>query len=330
MGRQPRASRAAQVQKGRPPRPPAGGGGVRHGGYTPGKTSAELKRPQGLRNPPPSRRQPAGLQVAAESVRRTGRATNALLSGLIDAVMIMSLAPRSVGKTPPSNDAERGVNQVQVSGAGSVNIQSGGDITNVTISASNGSVAAWTINGAVNVGAQPAPPLPPTCQSDEPWTDPWPDDAPLSYPYKAQIRVLVGSSLLLLMHTVWLLVALFVLAEPGDTTWVTWVSLVLNPIGMAYHGRQLWRGVWERRSVRADAAAARMIAARDPRFGKPTIQPIWTWDTRQFIASCECPNHRCGAIGLHHLRAPGAEDPAFAEGVVIRTCATCGQEWTER
>lgn len=324
MGRQPRASRAAQVQKGRPPRPPVGGGGVTR----PHQRSCECASC-------------AGLHVAAESARRTGKATNALLSGLIDAVTIMSLLPpRAATNTPPIPDIAAGkpkgnrpppvAKQVQVSGAGSVNIQSGGDITNVTISASNGSVAAWTINGAVNVGAQPAPPLPPTCQSDEPWTDPWPDDAPLSYPYKAQIRVLVGSSLLLLMHTVWLLVALFVLAEPGDTTWVTWVSLVLNPIGMAYHGRQLWHGVWERRSVRAEAAAARTIASRDPQFGKPTMQPICTWDTRQFIASCECPNHRCGAIGLHHLRAPGAEDPAFAEGVVIRTCTTCGQEWTER
>ena len=39
----------------REPRPSTGSREERYGGYTPGKNSSDLRRPQGLRNPPPSR-----------------------------------------------------------------------------------------------------------------------------------------------------------------------------------------------------------------------------------------------------------------------------------
>jgi hypothetical protein len=48
----------SQRQTGQP-RPSTGNREERYGGYTPGKSSSELNRPQGLRNPPPSRPQPA-------------------------------------------------------------------------------------------------------------------------------------------------------------------------------------------------------------------------------------------------------------------------------
>lgn len=46
-------------------RPSTGRHEERYGGYTPGKSSSELQRPKGLRNPPPSR--PKASNSAAPS-----------------------------------------------------------------------------------------------------------------------------------------------------------------------------------------------------------------------------------------------------------------------
>jgi hypothetical protein len=45
----------------------------------------------------------------------------------------------------------RRANQVQVAGDNSIQIQSAGSTANVVVSARNGSVAAWNINGSVSI-----------------------------------------------------------------------------------------------------------------------------------------------------------------------------------
>ena len=198
--------------------------------------------------------------------------------------------------SPQSGQAD--VRQVQKLGDGSVGIQSGG---NVTITASNGSVAAWSVNGGVSIGAAAAPP-PPKHRTELSWKG----------------RSVVIAAVWLAFHTAYLALAITVLLT-GEASWATYVSLALNPLAMAYHAHTLRAGVQER-------LAARAKPTPDP--ANPP-DPMWHHNPRQFTASCDCPNPACGAIATHHLRAPGPEDPAFADGVVIRTCTSCGQEWTE-
>lgn len=80
--------------------------------------------------PPPG---PAGVHTGRPRSQRA-----APTNWLLDMIMIINGIGRGAPKRPPQS-----VNQVQVSGDGSVSIQSGGSIT---ISASNGSVAAWSID----------------------------------------------------------------------------------------------------------------------------------------------------------------------------------------
>ncbi|MGU3650657.1 hypothetical protein [Mycolicibacterium sp. A43C] len=251
---------------------------------------------------------------------------------------IMSLLPpRAATNTPPIPDIAAGkpkgnrpppvVKQVQVSGDGSVSIQSGRDI-NVTISGSNGSVAAWSTTGDVNVGTRP-PPRPIQ----------WDTDHLAKLSWKATTRNLIGTAALLVLHTGLLALALTILLT-GNPQWATYAGLVLNPAAMALHAHRLRSGIRERVAARTAytpgcrcrrcSMQAWLDAEKAYEVSKPPPLPlpIWTWGTRTFAASCDCP--RCGAIATHHLRTPGADDPAFADGVVIRTCTTCGQEWTER
>lgn len=296
MGRQPRPRpRPAIRSQSQPPEPP---------------------------HPPPG---PAGV--------RTGRTQRATPPGwLVDMVMIINGIGRAATERPP-----RSVNQVQVSGDGSVSIQSGG---NITISASNGSVAAWSIDNlnALTLAPGNGPSAQPVEIDIEPWIGQTSTEVDskhrADYSWRASTRYLLGAAALLTLHTGLFALALTVLLTGGAGT-VTYWSLALNPAAMALHAYRL-RGGMQRRLAERNAYNPRCrcdlctkqppaVAAQDL---QPKPLPIDTWDTRPFTASCDCP--RCGAIATHHLRAPGDDDTAFGDGVVIRTCTTCGQEWTER
>ena len=291
MGRQPRPRRRPPIRsQSQPPEPPL---------------------------PPPG---PAGVRTGHTRSRPT-----VPRSWLLDMMMIVNGIGAQIdhrfGGAPQHRP--RSVSQVQVSGDHSVSIQSGGD---VTITASNGSVAAWSIDGDVHLGGPPPPdrtPAPPHIAK---------------YGWKATTHNLVGAAALLALHTGLLALSLTVLLT-GDAQWHTYWSLALNPAAIALHAYRLRTGARERLAARNAytpgcpcdrcTTQAWLDAERAYEDSKPP-SPIGTWETREFVASCDCPNPRCGAIATHGLRQPGPNDPDLAAGVVIRTCTTCGQEWTER
>ncbi len=236
------------------------------------------------------------------------------------------------------------VSQRQTGGRGSISIQSGRDVTNVSISASNGSVVAWNINGDVNIGRPPPPPVQ--------WSTAEVDDTPRKRAVFTD-RWLTNWAALHIAVTALVMVTALV----GDSwTLMTTLAVIANGAAAGLYGYLVIR----RRiaTETPDAPDADAQAESDVR-ALPEPKPLSHWGTRSFFAVCACPN--CGDTALHRMRLPspvgamraeaaakaladGSQlteeqikylesllnegDPADAD--VIRVCVECKQEWGEK
>jgi hypothetical protein len=190
---------------------------------------------------------------------------------------------------------------VQIAGNNSVQIQSGGSITNVSIAASNGSVAAWHINGGVPMEvmkpAEHAPAIP--------------------------SRIFIGRSLLLWVHGVAVMACIFGAFERG----ITFQGALIAAANLGLAGVQA-RWLYAHRPTAPELSSPEPPAAdEDEAF---TSGP-WLYDlpVRELHAEGLCP--RCGWLDVHHMREPYSPlmgDPEGAE--VIRTCVKCRQTWGEK
>lgn len=236
------------------------------------------------------------------------------------------------GKAPMPPRGGGGVSQRQSAGRNSISIQSGRDI-NVSISASNNSVVAWNINGEVNIGRPPPPPI----------------------DWDAAVEVERGFP--------WVIYLLGLLVVNAMTA-VILIAVGMNPVaavGGVAIGAILYNGTYWAAKRRTRPLPAPVVepptTVEAPKTPKP--KPTSHWETRPFVAVCACPN--CGEIALHGIRPSSpegakeaaaaartlkgveelAEDQiAYIEGLlnggdpadadVIRVCAQCKQEWGEK
>ena len=203
----------------------------------------------------------------------------------------------------------RPIRQVQIAGDNSVQIQSGDSITNVSISASNGSVAAWNINGSVTIGRPPPPPID--------WDG---AAAPKRQPASFDFKFDVMAALLTATITLGLLAGSFV----AGFTPLGIVGMVCNGAYAAIKARDAYK----RRPRLVGVQAAEL---EQPVDNESHTQCAWremrSLPTRDFSAVGDCPC--CGIVAVHHMREPiQPTDPSDAD--VVRTCVECGQVWGEK
>lgn len=231
------------------------------------------------------------------------------------------------GKAPKPPRGGGGVSQRQTAGRNSISIQSGRDI-NVSISASNNSVVAWNINGDVNIGRPPPPPVQ--------WSTAEVDDTP---PKRAVFtdRWLTNWAALHIAVTALVMVTALV----GDSwTLMTTLAVIANGAAAGLYGYLVIR-----RRVAAEMPDAPDADAQAESYVRalPEPKPLAHWGTRHFVAVCACPN--CGETNVHGMREPirpvavwcaEGESPPLQQDIdpvdaaVIRTCANCKQEWGEK
>jgi len=201
----------------------------------------------------------------------------------------------------------RRVRQVQIAGDNSVQIQSGGDITNISISASNGSVAAWNINSGVTIGRPPPPSIH------------WEVAAQKRRPVSSEFKFDIFAALLTATITVGLLAGSFV----GGFTPLGIVGMVCNG---AYAAIKSW-DAYKHRPRLVEVQAAELEPPVENKSHTCKWREMRALPTREFSAAGDCPC--CGVVDVHHMREPiQPTDPLDAS--VVRACVECGQEWGEK
>lgn len=202
-----------------------------------------------------------------------------------------------------------GDNSVQavIAGRNSTVIQSGRDITNITIAASNGGVAALNVGHVELTNRLPIPPVPPIppIPPIAKIPSPWPSQRPFTL---SQVTIVDG-------------VVDLPLDLGGDDAGQVFM---VESFGDRGPTACVWNGETFDLLPAAQPGISRVT--KTPReltqaamFKSTPVQP--------FAAVSTCP--ACGDLQTHFLRpADQSGDPAGS--TVVRECAACGQCWGQR